>query len=107
MNEFIQKLPGRLNTLLDTLSRNKFELKIDALDDIELMHNLQKIANRITIGLILAALIIGAALMMQVKTKFIIFGYPGLAIIFFIMAAIGGFTLVLSILKDKLPRKSR
>jgi predicted unusual protein kinase regulating ubiquinone biosynthesis (AarF/ABC1/UbiB family) len=107
VNEFIQKLPGRLNTLLDTLSRNKFELKIDALDDIELMHNLQKIANRITIGLILAALIIGAALMMQVKTKFIIFGYPGLAIIFFIMAAIGGFTLVLSILKDKLPRKSR
>jgi len=106
VNEFIQKLPGRMNELLDSLSRNKFELKIDALDDNELMHNLQKIANRITIGLILAALIVGAALMMQVKTKFMIFGYPGLAIIFFIIAAIGGFALVFSILKDKLPKKS-
>jgi len=106
VNEFIQKLPGRMNALLDSLSRNKFELKIDALDDNELMHNLQKIANRITIGLILAALIVGAALMMQVKTKFMIFGYPGLAIIFFIIAAIGGFALVFSILKDKLPKKS-
>ncbi len=106
VNEFIQKLPGRMNALLDSLSKNKFELKIDALDDNELMHNLQKIANRITIGLILAALIVGAALMMQVKTKFMIFGYPGLAIIFFIMAAIGGFALVFSILKDKLPKKS-
>jgi len=106
VNEFIQKLPGRMNALLDSLSKNKFELKIDALDDNELMHNLQKIANRITIGLILAALIVGAALMMQVKTKFMIFDYPGLAIIFFIIAAIGGFALVFSILKDKLPKKS-
>lgn len=105
INEFIQKLPGRLNVLMESLSRNKFELKIDALDDVELMHSLQKIANRITIGLILSSLIIGAALMMQVQTKFMIFGYPGLAIIFFILAAVGGCALVLSIVKDKLPGK--
>jgi hypothetical protein len=70
------------------------------------MNNLQKIANRITIGLILASLIIGAALMMQVRTEFRIFGYPGLAIIFFVMAAVGGFALVLNILKDRLPKKN-
>ncbi|MGE5795417.1 MAG: AarF/ABC1/UbiB kinase family protein, partial [Ignavibacteria bacterium] len=69
-------------------------------------NNLQKIANRITIGLILASLIIGAALMMQVRTEFMILGYPGLAIIFFVMAAIGGFALVFNILKDRLPKKS-
>ena len=32
------------------------------------MDNLQKIANRIALGLVLAALIIGAAMMMQVQT---------------------------------------
>ncbi|MGE5804285.1 MAG: ABC1 kinase family protein [Ignavibacteria bacterium] len=106
VNEFIQKLPARLNAFFDMLSKNKFELKIDALDDNELMNNLQKIANRITIGLILASLIIGAALMMQVRTEFMILGYPGLAIIFFVMAAIGGFALVFNILKDRLPKKS-
>jgi predicted unusual protein kinase regulating ubiquinone biosynthesis (AarF/ABC1/UbiB family) len=106
INEFIQKLPGRLNNILDSLTRNKFQLKIDALDDVELMHNLQKIANRITIGLILSSLIIGAALMMQVQTKFIILGYPGLAIIFFILAAVGGCALVFNILKDRLSKRN-
>jgi predicted unusual protein kinase regulating ubiquinone biosynthesis (AarF/ABC1/UbiB family) len=105
INEFVQKLPARLNSLLDTLTKNRFEFKIDAFDEVELMHSLQKIANRITLGLILAALIVGAALMMQVKTAFTIFGYPGLAIIFFIFAAIGAFLLIINILKEKLSKK--
>lgn len=96
-NEFIQKLPGRLNNLFDSITDNKIKIGVEAFDDIELMHNLQKIANRITMGLVLAALIIGAALMMQVKTQFTIFGYSGLAIILFLIAAVCGFFLVFSI----------
>jgi hypothetical protein len=59
---------------------------------------LQKVANRITLGLILAALIVGAALMMRVETSFKIFGYSGLPVIFFLIAAIGGLILVINIL---------
>ena len=55
-------------------------------------------ANRITTGLILAALIVGAALLMRVQTTFTLFGYPGLAMICFIAAGGGGFWLVLDIL---------
>ena len=58
------------------------------------MDNLQKIANRIALGLVLAALIVGAALMMQVRTRFTLFGYPGLAILLFLLAAACGFVLV-------------
>jgi hypothetical protein len=47
VNEFIQKLPARLNAFFDMRSKNKFAMKIDALDDNDLMNNLQKIANRI------------------------------------------------------------
>lgn len=36
-------------------------------------------ANRITLGLVLAALIVGAALLMRVETTFRLFGYPGFA----------------------------
>lgn len=97
INELIQKLPGRLNNLMDSIANNKLELKVKAFDDIELMHSIQKVANRITLGLVLAALIIGAALMMQIKTEFTIFGYSGLAIIFFLIAAITGMGLVISI----------
>jgi FtsH-binding integral membrane protein len=59
---------------------------------------LQKIANRITLGLVVAALIVGAALLMRIETSFRIFGYPGLAMIFFLLAAAAGLVLVVSIL---------
>jgi ubiquinone biosynthesis protein len=96
--ELAQQLPARLNTLLDNLTGNKMELKVNAFDESRLMDNLQKIANRIASGLVLAALIVGAALLMQVKTEFTLFGYPGLAIILFLLAVFCGFALVLSIL---------
>ena len=60
--------------------------------------NAVKVANRITIGLLLAALIIGAAMLMQVETTFRIFGYPGLAMIFFLLAGAGGVVLIWTIL---------
>jgi hypothetical protein len=41
------------------------------------MEGLQKIANRVTSGLILAALIVGRSLIMRVETSWQIFGYPG------------------------------
>ncbi|MGE5498921.1 MAG: ABC1 kinase family protein [Syntrophothermus sp.] len=102
VNELMQKLPGRLNIITDNLAQNKLQIKVDAIDDESLMANLQKIANRITVGLILAALIIGAALMMRVGSTFTILGYPGLAMLMFLVAAIVGFALVFNILlKDE------
>jgi hypothetical protein len=62
------------------------------------MEGMQKVANRITLGLILAALIVGAALLMKVETSFQLFGYPGLAILLFLAAAAGATALAVSIL---------
>jgi hypothetical protein len=47
---------------------------------------------------VLAALIIGAAMLMRIETTFTIFGYPGLAILLFLVAAGGGILLVANIL---------
>jgi len=56
---------------------------------------------------VLAALIIGAALLMDIQTSFTLFGYPGLAIIFFLLAATGGLVLVFNIfLHDRRMRSS-
>ena len=43
-------------------------------------------------------MIIGAALLMRVETTLKIFGYPGLAMIFFMMAAAGGILLVIRVM---------
>jgi predicted unusual protein kinase regulating ubiquinone biosynthesis (AarF/ABC1/UbiB family) len=95
--EFVGKLPERVNKVLDLLSTNSLRLRVDAIDERELISGLQKIANRIALGLVLAALIIGAALLTQVPTPFRIFGYPGLAMIFFLVAVAGGAALAGSI----------
>jgi len=98
MTELVQQLPVRLNTFLEQLVNHEVEIQVNALDEERLLQNLQKIANRITMGLILAALIVGAALMMRVSTPFTILGYPGLAMLFFLLAATLGLILVINIL---------
>jgi ubiquinone biosynthesis protein len=98
LNEFVQTMPGRVNRVLDRVADNQLALKIDAFDEVKLMEGMQKIANRITLGLVLAALIIGAALLMRVETRFKLLGYPGIAMLLFLTAAIGGLFLAYNIL---------
>lgn len=95
--ELIEKMPHRLNTIMGNLANNELEVKLDAIDEKSLMQGFQKVANRITIGLIVAALLVGSALMMSVQTKFTIFGYPGFAMISFMLAIVGALTLVIGI----------
>src|SRR2546421_823762 len=95
---FAEKFPTRVNQLMDTLSTRRIRIEVDAIDERSLLASLHKIANRITIGLLLAALIVGAALMMKVDTPLKIYGYPAIAIIFFLLAAIGALVLVFNIM---------
>jgi predicted unusual protein kinase regulating ubiquinone biosynthesis (AarF/ABC1/UbiB family) len=105
LKEFVDKLPGRVNQLVDTLTTNGIRIDADVIDEHSLLASLHKIANRITVGLLLAALIVGAALMMRVESSWTILGYPAIAIIFFLLAAIGALVLVFNIMffdeKDK------
>ena len=96
--EFAERLPGRMNTILERIAGNDLRVHVDAIDEAKLITAFQKIANRITVGLLLAALIVGAALLMRVETSFRIFGYPGLAIVFFLLAAGGALGLIWEIL---------
>jgi ubiquinone biosynthesis protein len=109
MKDFVGGLPNRINKLMDLVGNNNVEVKVRATDVHLVLEGFQKIANRITTGLILAALIIGASLLMRVQSSFQLFGYPGLAILCFIAAAGGGFWLVFSIMMadHKTRRKQR
>jgi ubiquinone biosynthesis protein len=105
--EFVEQLPGRVNKLLDAVVRNELKLKIEVIDEGAVIHGLQKVANRITLGLLLAALIVGAAMLMRVDTPFRLFGYPGFAMLFFLIAAGGGIWLAFTILSSDRPSRRR
>ncbi|MGJ8677446.1 MAG: ABC1 kinase family protein [Akkermansiaceae bacterium] len=98
VKDLITNSPQRLNDFFKNLGNNQLRVKVDAIDEQLLLRGFQQVANRITTGLILAALIIGAAMLMDIESKFTLFGYPGLAIIFFLAAAIGGTVLVARII---------
>jgi predicted unusual protein kinase regulating ubiquinone biosynthesis (AarF/ABC1/UbiB family) len=98
LKDLLQRLPSRLNKIIDAISNNELKISVDAIDERTLIVGFQKVANRITVGLILASLIVGAAMLMRVDTSFRIWGYPGLAIIFFLVAAGGGIALLINIL---------
>lgn len=105
-NEFVQQLPAKLNALLELAVNNELRVRVDTFGEDQLVTGLQKVANRITMGLVLAALIIGAALMMRVDTAFRLLGYPGLAVLLFLGACVGGVAQIASILGgDRKKRK--
>ncbi|MFV8224345.1 ABC1 kinase family protein [Christiangramia aquimixticola] len=89
----IEHMPERMNKISENLANNEFKIKIDAIDEKRVTDGFQKVANRITLGLIIASMVVGAAMLMQVPSDFQIFGYPGLAMVFFLLAAVGAMVL--------------
>lgn len=105
--KLLENLPGRLNKITENLANNQLELKINAIDEDRLTEGFQKVANRITSGLIIAAMIIGAALLMRIPSTYTILGYGVLPFYFFVIAIGLGLFLVYSIMfKDDHFKKS-
>ncbi len=97
MKDFTSGLPSRVNRIMDMATNSELEVKVKATDAKMVMDGMEKIANRITTGIVLAGLIVGASLLMRVATPFQLFGFPGLAILCYLAAATGSFWLVISI----------
>jgi len=106
VREFAERLPGRVNRILDALAANDLRFKVEVIDQGSIIDGLQKVANRIALGLVLAALIVGAAMLMRVPTSLTIFGYPWIAMLLFLAAAAGGFWMAWTILAGDV-RKTR
>jgi predicted unusual protein kinase regulating ubiquinone biosynthesis (AarF/ABC1/UbiB family) len=109
LKEFVTGLPMRLNRIMDGITNSEFEVKVRSLDAKTIVEGFQKVANRITAGIILASLILGAALLMRVQTNFQLLGYPGIAILCFLGAAAGGLWLLFTIFfqDERIKKKKR
>ncbi len=88
--DFAEALPGRVGRLMDALVDGELTVKVDAFDEAELLRGIQKVANRVTMGLVIAALVLWAAIISR--------SYPSVALACFIAAAVGGLALIVSIL---------
>jgi ubiquinone biosynthesis protein len=92
----MRELPRHARAILETFADNQFRVHISGLEESHLLENLRKIANRISISLISASLVIGAALALRIDAGPRLFGYPGVALVLFVLAFILAVSLVVS-----------
>ena len=94
--EFVEALPGRVNRAMDAVASGRFEMRVKVFDETEFLRGLHKLANVIAAGLVLAALMIGAALLARP-------GVDGptvesrIALVVFVVSALGALGLLVRI----------
>lgn len=99
LHELVREAPRKLSDTLSLLASNRLQVRLAGLDDSRLMENLQKIANRIASAVVIAALLLSSTQLMQMSAGPRLFGYPALAVVMFVVAAILGVMLVLSAMR--------
>ena len=106
LQSLLQEAPRKVATLLSLLSENKLKVRLDGLQDSKLTENLQKIANRVTAGMVVAALILASAMLMRSDVAGPrLFGYPAIAMVLFLLASALGLGIVASALfSDRRPK---
>ncbi len=98
MQQLLREGPRKMSDILALLAENRLQMKVTGLEESRLMENLQKIANRVSAGIVTAALILAAAMMMKVDTGWHLFGYPAIAFTLMFIGVVLGLGIILSAL---------
>lgn len=102
LQALLRDSPRKLSDILGLLAENKMQVRMTGLEESHLLESLQKIANRISTGIIVAALILASAMLMRLEGGPRLFGYPALSASLFVVAAVLGLSIVISaMLRDR------
>jgi predicted unusual protein kinase regulating ubiquinone biosynthesis (AarF/ABC1/UbiB family) len=98
LNQLVLDLPHRAREILDQTAAGRLTVAIKLTQAEVFLAGIHKIANRITVGAVTAALLISSTMLMRVPSRFSILGYPGLAMIGYFISVVVALYLVISIL---------
>jgi ubiquinone biosynthesis protein len=93
----LQALPKELRQLLQTARRGRFHLHVDVDRLKRFGEQVEHSTNRLTVGIVTAALIIGSSIVMTVSGGPTLFGLPVFGLLGFLGAGIAGVWLIYSI----------
>jgi ubiquinone biosynthesis protein len=96
LNQLMLDLPHRTREIVDLTAAGKLAFGIKISQAEEFLSGMHKIANRITVGVVIAALLVSSSMMMRVPTSFVLFGYPGVAVLGYLLASAAAFYLIVS-----------
>ena len=102
LNQLVLDLPHRAREIIDQTVAGRLSIGLNVMQAEQFLAGMHKIANRITVGVVIAALLVASSMMMRVPTHAQLFGYPALAMIGYLLAAAAGLFLIFSTLvQDK------
>ena len=101
LRSLLYDVPLSLRRVLTQLANNELRVGIEVEKADEMRVAIRDVANRITLGVITAALIMGSAVLVRAGAGWTIFDLPGAALLGFLMAAGLGLYVVFQILTGK------
>jgi ubiquinone biosynthesis protein len=96
-----REVPGRVLQILDKIERGDIGLRFHFEELGRLMHTLENSSNRLTFGIIIAALIIGSSMIITTGIGPLLFGFPALGVIGYMISAVLGLWLVFNIIRSR------
>jgi len=95
----MQEIPGETREILEQMKQGKIKMEFEHKGLEPMLSTYDQISNRIAFAIVIAALIIGSALIVLSKTPPFLFGISFIGIIGFLAAALMGLWLLIAILK--------
>ena len=99
--DILTSLPQDLRQLLRSARSGKLQVHVDVTRLQRFGDQLDRAISRLTMGIVIAALIIGSSIVMTVEHGPVLLGLPLFGLLGFIGAAIGGIWLLISIWRSK------
>ncbi len=96
----LRELPSELHRLVRRLEHDDFTINFQHRGLGEVENSLQTAANRITLGVIIASLIIGSSMIITTGIRPHLFGYPALGIVGYIISALLGLYIIWNIIRQ-------
>ncbi|MBP7460722.1 MAG: AarF/ABC1/UbiB kinase family protein [Candidatus Delongbacteria bacterium] len=93
-------LPREIRSLFKNIRENQIRIKLDIQSLKDLINELDRVSNRLSLSLIISALIIASSLILRSNLAPVYQGYSVVGIIGYLFAAVLGVILIISILKS-------
>jgi ubiquinone biosynthesis protein len=100
LNYYLTELPREVDVFLKKLLRGKVKLELEHVGLPNFLHELDRSSNRLSFAIVVASIIMGSALIFAAGVGPMVFGYPVLGIVGFVVAGMLGLWLAFAILRS-------
>jgi ubiquinone biosynthesis protein len=99
--DLVQDFPAKLQVLFRKMDRGDLTFTFKHTGLSALNTTLERISNRVTFGIILAAMIVGSSMIITTGVKPLLFGFPALGVVGYLVSGVLGLWLIINILRRR------